>query len=328
MKVKNEYVKIKTENNEIVLHNYIYDSYLELFSKGQYLIDRDIYSNKFLGNCYLRLEEPLEDYKNAKIDDFQVKIEYDQYNITGNENKVDITYIYKLVEEAQSRQIEPRKENQKVTAIGFGSNFGDEIYACIDTSNYTLYYNDYENFIITRKDTFSSEALCDGYEYPVHLIPSTEYEKTRIQDYKRPLAVLYSVGYGTQRGKIQNRRFIHNDFDVEQISNTEYCINFKIEENKNIYPQINRYAGNNKYPRKFYARKEILPNIDIYPSNKKFPLASNIKYLIYEFQLYYIDFSKGGFDGEIIKTDNFYTMSYPLKKTTGLFKLKNKIERK
>ena len=36
MIVKNEYVKIKTDK-EYVLHNYIYDSYLRLFSKGQLL---------------------------------------------------------------------------------------------------------------------------------------------------------------------------------------------------------------------------------------------------------------------------------------------------
>ncbi len=31
MKIKNEYIKIKT-NKEIVLHNYIYDNYLKLFA--------------------------------------------------------------------------------------------------------------------------------------------------------------------------------------------------------------------------------------------------------------------------------------------------------
>ena len=36
MIIKNDFVKIKTDK-EIVLHNYLYDEYLEAFSKSQYV---------------------------------------------------------------------------------------------------------------------------------------------------------------------------------------------------------------------------------------------------------------------------------------------------
>lgn len=331
MKVKNEYVKIKTDNKEITLKNYIYDSYLALFSKGQYLMTREIYSKKFLGACYLKFEEELEDYTNADITDFDIVLMYQSKDITGNENSINMVYFYntKLIYEideqghkTQIQSIEPYL-NKKITAIGFGATYGSEIFACIDTSNYSIEITN-NSFVVTRKDIISSEANCVGYKYPVHLLPSCDYEKTRLWDYKYPLAKLYSVGFARQKGVIEEEKIYPFDFQIIQESDTEYGVNFKIDANKTIYPTETLYAGNGKYPTKFHVKREIFANKNLQPANNKYPLASNYKYIVFKYRLYYYD----AFNNLHIFLDEYYTMNYPIGNIQGLFEVKNKIERK
>lgn len=331
MKVKNEYVKIQTENKEITLRNYIYDSYLSLFSRGQYIVSRNIYSKKFLGACYLKFDDELEDYTNATAGDFDIVMLYQNKDIVGNENSVSLTYLYNTLDvrsldsEGARTQIQSLVPylNRKITAIGFGQTYGRDIFACIDTSNYSIKMIN-KNFNVVRKDILSSEATCVGYSYPVHLLPSWGYEKTRLEDYQYPMAVLYSVGFGRLKGVIEDELILHDDFEVIQESDTVYGINMKIEAEKSIYPQITSYAGNSKYPIKFYAEREIYPNINIQPSISKYPLKSNYKYVIFKYRLYYyytVDF-------EEVFLDEYYTMNYPIGNIKGLFEIKNKIERK
>ena len=98
MKVKNEYVKIKSGKKEYTLKNYIYDSYLKLFSDRQ----KSIYEfpgitetdETKLVTCHIKFEEPLEDYRNANISDFDIEIPLKQYSLTGNEKGTSTIYEY------------------------------------------------------------------------------------------------------------------------------------------------------------------------------------------------------------------------------------------
>jgi hypothetical protein len=331
MKVQNKYVKIKTKDKEIVLHNYIFDNYLALFSKGQYTADEEISSKKFLGSCYLKFENTT--FKSNVLDatlpvsflpqvkDFDLKIEFNQYSITGSDNRVEITYTYETKEDLSQYY------GKKIKGIGFAPTYKDELMAYIDTSAYSIYIPKDKKFNITRKDIFSSEAYCDGYEYPVHLAPHYKYENKKTEKYEEPLAILYSVGLGRQRGIMQEEYLRYNDFNVIAESDTVWGVNFKIDKSQNKYPRAISYPSSNKYPVKFYADREIRPNKQLFPNNSKYPLASNYNYVIYRYRLYYIDYSMGG-GGVIIYTDKYYTMSYPIGRTTGLFEIKNKIERK
>lgn len=331
MKVKNEYVKIQTENKEITLRNYIYDSYLELFSRGQYTVSEDLNVKKFLGACYLKFDDELEDYTNATVGDFDIVLLYQNKDIVGNESSIEISYIYgtrefyEIYGDGYRRNIDNLNDykNKKITAIGFGATYGHEIYACIDTSNYTIKIND-DSFIITRKDILSSEATCGGYAFPLHLLPCTEYTKTPYVDAKYPMAVLYSVGFGRLKNAIEDELVLHDDFEVIQERDTVYGINMKIEAEKSIYPQVTSYAGNSKYPIKFYAEREIYPNINIQPNSSKYPLKSNYKYIIFKYRLYCVQEPQS----TILFLDEYYTMNYPIGNIKGLFEIKNKIERK
>ena len=95
MKFKNEYVKIKT-NKEVIMHNYIYDSYLELFSKSQYETDEqkisEMNNQKQFYNCFIKIEEKIKDVKNATKSEFDLAIYDPIINVNGNSNSVTTIY--------------------------------------------------------------------------------------------------------------------------------------------------------------------------------------------------------------------------------------------
>ena len=97
MKFKNEYVKIKT-NKEVIMHNYIYDSYLELFSKSQYETDEQKISEmnhqKQFYSCFIKIEEKIKDVKNATKNEFDLAIYDPIINVNGNSNSVTTIYNY------------------------------------------------------------------------------------------------------------------------------------------------------------------------------------------------------------------------------------------
>ena len=97
MKFKNEYVKIKT-NKEVIMHNYIYDSYLELFSKSQYETDEqkisEMNNQKQFYSCFIKIEEKIKDVKNATKSEFDLAIYNPIINVNGNNNSVTTIYNY------------------------------------------------------------------------------------------------------------------------------------------------------------------------------------------------------------------------------------------
>lgn len=142
MKIKNEYIKIKT-NKEIVLHNYIYDNYLKIFSTTQYN-ENELYKNesKNLSNCFIKFDTELEDIKNASITDFDISIASSQNEIVGSKQEVNAMYTYttrkgiRVISTREATNDLNQYAGKKVTALGFGMN---EIMACVDTSNYNIY---------------------------------------------------------------------------------------------------------------------------------------------------------------------------------------------
>ncbi len=99
MKFENKYIKIKNKRQEITVHNYIYDEYLSLFSKAQYLLfDIDesdpltinrLYTtncDKNFEYCYIKFDNELTDVKNAGMEDFDILIKITKKSIEGNES--------------------------------------------------------------------------------------------------------------------------------------------------------------------------------------------------------------------------------------------------
>lgn len=337
MIIKNDYVKITTDK-EYTLHNYIYDEYLKSFSKAQYYEDGDPYEeyqaelatynyNKFLGRCVLKLDTPLEDYQNAEVEDFDIILYYSNFNLSGNNQGVSVLYIYDILKgalKASDREtITDWTEyiNKKVVAIGFTATTSHKIMACVDTSNYSIFLNDMNNFKILRKDNISSNAICIGEDYPFHLAPVKNFELTRTDQPTQNLARIYSVGLGTIAGQMSSEFILGKDIDINVIDDTTFGFNLKSGINKTLFPNINIYAGNGKYPlTKYYDREQYLRS-GLHPSTSKYPLKSNYKYIIIKYREYYMDTSYN-----IIYTDKYYTMNYQAS-PKGLFEIRNKIER-
>lgn len=328
MIIKNDFIKIKT-NREFVLHNYIYDEYLSTFSRSQYLTEstilEELNSKKVLDFVYIKFEDTLENYKNADKDDFDLSFHVNRMDKETNSKGVNIYYDYTM-----SLEDVEKYKNKKITALGFGNYSG--ILACVDTSDYGIYIIEGEKFRITRKDIFSSDAECVGYNYPVHLSPQQYFTKTLSLTNKNSLALLYSVGFGTQKGIMQEEKIIDSHpalamLDIDKISDTEFGINLKRTALNNIYPNNNYYGAMGKTPVALYVEKEISPNANLYAGVGKYPMLSNYQYIILKYQLYHFDSSNFG-KTLLVKEDKFYTMNYPLDNVKGLFELRTKIERR
>ena len=332
MKFENEYVKIKT-NKEVIMHNYIYDSYLELFSKSQYDTNEQNISKmnneKNFYSCFIKLENKIEDIKNTTKSEFDLAIYDPIINVNGNNNSVTTTYNY-MTTNGKIYNLKEQKEeylniykNKKITAIAFGLN---EVMACIDTSDYSVYIIEGETLAIARRDKMITDGECVGIDFPLHIAPVSN--KTQILEseaiYVPIWARLYSIGFGTTKGIIDDEYIIGKDIEVIEESSTEFGFNLLKGFEESIYPNEDLYVGDNLYPMPLYIKKEIYPSTDLYTGDSVYPMKSNYKYIIYKYRLFYCDTMQD----RIINLDKYYTLNYYDNKTKGLFEIKTKISRK
>ena len=309
MIVKNEYIKIKT-NKEYTLKNYIYDSYLSKISRYQY--DKTELSIRFTA-CYLKIETPLADITNATYEDFDVSIDL---NVYGKGNKNTAECIYTLKPNSMYYINEGEYQGKKITAIGFGIYEEDNtIYACVDTSNYSIYFD--TNVSIERKDKFTTDAYAD-IDYPENLSPVNSKTATYISQHGSEILSastnLYSIGLGTRRGEMQEEYIIGEDIDVDVIDNFSFGFKLRKGLEPNKYPTPTTYAGS-LYPLPIKVTREIHPSVNLYAGNKV-PLLSDYKYIIYKYE-YYDEYQDYG---------EYFTVSLP-NDTKGLFEIVTKIER-
>ncbi len=336
MQVKNEYVKIKAGRKEYTLKNWIYDSYLKLFSdyqKQTYEIDGITETvNTELKICCIKVATTLDDYKNASVYDFDIFIPCKDIKITGNENGTNVIYEYSSLLINYTDKLDLTKyDGKKITAIGFCgiTRWKDvtpiyELFACLDTSFYSIYINAEEGINVSRKDTIMSNAVCDGIEYPIHLSPVL----TRLiedDEYKgaigRIRAILYSVGFGRSRGKMQQEFIIGKDAKIETINDTKYGIAMKNPIEIPKYPQTSKFPSNLKYPISPKYSMSIYPKeVGVYPSIKRYPMQTGYTYIIFKYRLYYNVLNN------IKYLNEYYTMSYAYN-PKGVFTITNTIER-
>lgn len=337
MQVKNEYVKVKTKGREYVFKNWIYDSYLKLFSDCQkelYNMQGITESNSTeLSVCCIKIGTALEDYKNANVSDFDIFIPQKNSEVTGNENSVNAIYNYSSLMINYANKIDlSQYDGQKITAIGFCGiiRYIDvapvyELYACIDTNYYSIYVNAEEGINISRKDIVSSNAVCDGAEYPLHLAPILKRTSEPDDKYKgargKIRAVLYSVGFGATRRKMEQEFLIGEDAKIKTIDDFSYGIDMKNPVELPKYPSITTFPSSARYPVAPKYLRSIYPQkTGLYPSNKRYPMKAGYSYIIFKYRLYYNVLNN------IEYLDEYYTMSY-LHSPKGVFTIKNKIER-
>lgn len=328
MIIKNKYIKIKGDK-EITIHNYIYDKYLELVAKAQY--DKSVMDFSMI-TCYLKFDASFNDILNKVPSDFDMAFGYSNRNITSAENSIEANYTYTPLENkayipSTSEIINDFSDyvDKKITTIGFSTNVNNQpqIVACVDTSNYSAYFQ--ENISFQRKDIFSSDiTVKDGY--PINLTPFSEkmiVKSTGHGDITYTCyPVLYSIGLGTRRGEMEEEYIIGEDVDVIIESETSFGFNLRRGLESNKYPSQSLYTRNGLYPLPLKVSKEIHPHRKLYTGSGIVPLLSDYKYIMYKYRYYYWD----DYAYDYKNVDEYFITNLP-NNTKGLFEIVTKIER-
>lgn len=287
------------------------------------------------------MDTPLEDYKNASVNDFDFWIFEKSCNLSGDKSGTSTLYNYSSQvfswtgNEICNVDLTPY-DGKKITAIGFAGvyMFRDvkgvyEIYACLDTSNYAITIDADKPLNITRKDNISSNAICDGYNYPLHLAPILELKEiptTKEDDYEdRYLrSILYSVGFGSKVGQMQQEFKIGDEAEIETIDDFTYGVVMKNPVEVPIYPKTALQPSVSKYPLEPKYTMTIYPQeTALQPVATKYPMKTGYTYIIFKYRLYYAESPL--LDPTYL--DEYYTMSYQYT-PKGVFTVTNTIERK
>lgn len=329
MIIKNEYVKIKGQK-EFVLKNYIYDIYLQLITQAQYKKEIDRFDMYY---CFLKFDEPFEDVEEKEPTDFDVYFMRTNNSMNGSENKLEVNYNYfPRVSNVYDTQTNLLVDNltefygKKITAIGFGgiSNQNRTIYSCVDTSSYSIRFE--EKILFERKDIFMTDTVAtDGY--PENLKPFSN-KTIHVDSGGHGILVfgcypvLYSIGFGTSKGQMDEEFIIGEDVDIIEESNTSFGFNMRKGLEVSIYPHQNLYSKNGLFPMPLKVSRELQPSKKVYPRTGIVPLLSDYKYIIYKYRYYY--FHDYAYDYRW--TDDYFTINLP-NETKGLFEIVTKIER-
>ena len=328
MIVKNEYVKIKTDK-EVIIKNYIYDKYLEIIAQAQY--DKSIMDFSMV-RCYLKFDTAFDNIENKNPEDFDIDFMYSNRYLTSSENKVEANYGFTpskgTVYDAKTGGVITDIEdymNKRITAIGFSTmvNYQEYIVACVDTSNYSIYFAD--NITFQRKDVFMTDTTVSEGR-PVHLAPFSE--KTIIESTGHGdtvyncYPVLYSIGLGTRRGVIDEEYIIGQDVDVVVESSNSFSLKMRRGLEPSKFPSTTLYSRNTLHPLPLKVTKELHPHKRQYTGSGIVPLIADYKYVMYRYRYYYYE----QFMDEYIDIDEYFITNLP-NDTKGLFKIITRIER-
>lgn len=318
MKIKNEYILIKKGKKEIKIQNTILLRYITNIINNQLSIENR--ANLFMTIMFLKFDTPLTFNSTTDLQktDFDI---YTMYNLDSTEiGKTDTTvnYLYELNNEIRNAStnefiasLQPYL-NRKITAIGFGTtNQGEKIvYACVDTSNYSIYLEDVtEVFSVTRKDRISTDSIFYSNNKKIkgalHLFEGQyEYDNMNFSEIQY-IGILKSVGVGTTHLKI------NQELDIEEndltLSANEISINKEFEIkyiSEGLFPGQDLYPSNNKYPERII--KDVLyPSYSIYPSIEQYPFEAPYQYMQLKYEIYEINTR----DGTITDTNTNYILS-------------------
>lgn len=301
MKIKNDYVKIKQGKKEIELHNLILNRYLNLFA---YSLLNNV--EKGLHVCLINCtsEETITPSMSTMNYDFVLE-EDNRYNNDDykDKNKIITKYLYSA---SQQTTITPYL-GRKIYSIGFGqestSNNSDdyELYAILDVSNYNLYIQESQNFIVERVDTVTTDLKFDSETetFPIHLSP------------RGKAWIDQTEGIGTHEIAKLNR--VWTGYSPANLDDFVKDYNPQYSQG-----QVNIRGANITKN----SSNELYPSNSIYPSNSLYPKVSQKRWIIYEFLVYkFVDTVTG-----YVSTGRKYYMS-KYTNVTGDLLLQLKYER-
>lgn len=336
MKIKN-FINLKIGKKSIDFHNLILDEYLERFVKTQLDINLSIKAPnlKKLRTLYIKFDTPLSFDATSKIDPFEsfdiaMPLDLDDFLQNISDKAITAKYIYSAKERVynlSTRQYESISNyyGRNITALGFNALFavlrlGGYTCSILNTSNYNISFEENQDFVLTRRDTISTDADFwsndSRIKGPIHLSvdggPSLLYSVSSVVP-QPTYAQLYSVGFSSYKDYIDKEYVIGQD--IETVNNGT---SISLSGLENVL-----------------SNELIFPN-EIYPSNSIYPLKANYKYVIYKYKLFQEIYSRnpsyveGGDEDEFISTWTdtgvYYYQSMPLN-LEGNLDLKIKYER-
>lgn len=292
MKVRNEFIKIKTNKKCITLQNLILDNYLKAVKNIQFTTNTTPIDIKLTAISFILDDEiyisPEQEYSSSDFY-FTQSGGLQAVSYVGGTAVVD--YYYNI-----NRNEIIDYLGSKITAIGFAYSANRYKYgAIVDTSNYDLYIVEDSELQITRRDIFQT----DGFYYSnenvneiLHMFPKRRvYFTPNTQSYDViQWGVLKSVGLGVAINNIDEEYDI-SDYENELI-NTDfgYEINkiLTIEhDNEGLFPANNLYSSADLFPARvirepLYPSKDLYPSIELYPRETPYQFAQ-LKYQVYEY---------------------------------------------
>lgn len=342
MKIKNDLVSIKIGRKQCDFRNLILDTYLEKFALTQLDITnaRKIGNQKSLTCLLIKFDTPIQNLNENSIlvnEDFDVYVLLDTsyvQELTDSTIIVQYSYNTKKVLSYTSSDFSEAIDisnfwGRKITALGFNSTptksdiFNTNVKAVLDTSNYNIYLQENQDFVVTRKDIITTDALFytnskEKIAGPIHLAPfnnkavitpNTIYNDTgnmSITGDNTSYGLIYSIGLSSYIDRIDKEFVIGKDVEITQNG-----------------AELEIKGLNNAISKEF-----MHPNENIYPSSNLYPTKSNYKYLIIKYKVWQ-ELLSGTYDNPvytITDTGYFYYQAIPITKF-GDLNLKIKYER-
>lgn len=285
MKVKNEYVVIKNGKKQIKVHNLILNNFLSQIIANQF----DVIERKNLNMYYIFIKFDtnlsFDEASQLTKNDFDLAVYCCFYNTEMTKTDIINNYTYKIEKGYYATEIATNEEinnfenynQRKITAIGFGNNTYDNLYACLDVSNYNIYFDSSQIFSITRKDVLST----DGYFYsqddivqaPIHLGDGIGISNPRTGLYKDYYGILKSIGLGINPFKMLEEHDLrpyaqHIETGINNINILDELTIEYIDEG--LFPASNTYPASNIYPARI-INEVLYPSNEIYPRHRCLP---------------------------------------------------------
>lgn len=337
MKIKN-FINLKIGKRSIDFHNLILDEYLERFVKAQLDVNTGNLAPNLrkLRTLYLKLDTPLEFDATSKLDpfasfDIALPINLDEFSQNISDKTITAKYIYSAGERVYNLSARKYESivgyyNRKITAIGFNALFavlrlGGYTCSILNTSNYNISLEASQEFVLTRRDTISTDADFwsndSRIKGPIHLTvdggPSLLYQDPFVTP-QPTYAQLYSIGFSSYKDYMDKEYVIGQE--IEAVNNGT---SISLSGLENVL-----------------SNDLIYPNEQLQPSNSIYPLKANYKYVIYKYKLFQEIYSRnpsyveGGDEDEFISTwtdtGAYYYQSMPLN-LEGNIDLRIKYER-
>lgn len=302
MKVKNDFIAIKNGKEEIKIRNTILDTYIENIIKYQFEIDKTgLLNMKYI---FLKFDKELNFNEHSTLSkhnfDLGLGILSTDYPITETSSKEIINnYRYTFFEGKVAVDIKngiaitsfKQYNGRKITAIGFGPYIDGNIYACVDTSNYNIYYDATQVFLVERRDILST----DGYIYstnktlkePIHLCSYKKVIENGVKN--RYSVIIKSIGLGNNPFRMAEEHTLIPYTEHVQLNTNSIIINDELtveKRNEGLFPNKQLYPSVGIYPARIiidnlYPSYNIYPGIDIYPVHAAYQYVQ-LKYEIYK----------------------------------------------